>query len=207
MEILRNCGTRTMAVARAKLSYLTFLDWIHKGERATSGKYYDFLCAVRDAEAQAELMAVRTVRLKIVGGWHKVPVRDKDGNYVFRRNPETGEILGDAQGRPEAELADAYKEPDAARAAWYLEHLDPANWGRGSTEGVTVNVNPAPSPPNKSRGRHLDFFSQMVQILVKNGRPLPEPKTKHQGQKAIETTDQAGGKWREGGSMNLVENW
>jgi hypothetical protein len=67
----------------------TFLDWIRRGERATSGKYYDFLRAVKDAEAQAELMAIRTVRLSIFGGWHKVPVRDKDGSYIFRRNPRT----------------------------------------------------------------------------------------------------------------------
>lgn len=92
-DVLRNCGTQTAAAARANVSQVTFLDWIHKGERSTSSKYHDFLCAVRDAEAQAVLIAVRTVRLKIVGGWHKVPMRDKDGNIVFKRHPITKEIL------------------------------------------------------------------------------------------------------------------
>jgi hypothetical protein len=55
-------------------------------------------------------------------------MRDKDGNYVFKRDPITSEILRDARGRPEAEFADKYMELDAARAAWFLERRDPANW-------------------------------------------------------------------------------
>jgi hypothetical protein len=51
VEILRNCGTRTAAAGRSHVHMATFLDWIHRGEQATSGKYYDFLCAVKDAEA------------------------------------------------------------------------------------------------------------------------------------------------------------
>ena len=80
-----------------------------------------FFCAVKDIEAQAVLMATRTVHRAMIGGWFKVPMRDKDGNYVFKRDPITKEILRDAQGRPEAELVDEYKEPDDGRAAWFLE--------------------------------------------------------------------------------------
>ena len=182
MEILRNCGRRTAAAGRAKVNMVTFLDWLRRGAETGSGKYYDFLCAVRDAEAQAILMAVRTVRLAIVGGWHKVPMRDKDGNYVFKRDPMTGEILRDAQGRPQAELADEYKEPDAARAAWFLERRDPANWGGGG-EGVTVNVNPAPARPNPSKRKMLDLFGEAVQILIDNGMQLPQTVLlEHQGE-------------------------
>lgn len=167
---------------------MTFLDWLRRGAETGSGKYHDFLCAVKDAEAQANLMAVRTIRLAIVGGWHKVPMRDKDGNYVFKRDPLTGEILRDAQGRPEAELVDAYKEPDAARAAWFLERRDPANWGGGG-EGVTVNVNPAPPRREPGKKEMLDLFREAVQILVDNGMKVPEPAMlDHQETKAIETT-------------------
>jgi hypothetical protein len=189
VEILRNCGTRTAAAGRVRVHMATFLDWIHRGEQATSGKYYDFLIAVRDAEAQAELMAVRTVRLAMVGGWHKVPMRDKDGNYVFKRDPMTGEILRDAQGRPEAELADEYKEPDDARAAWFLERRAREDFGH-TDPGVTVNVNPAPTRPNPSKREKLDLFRQAIQILVDNGMKVPTEPTllEHQGQKAIEVT-------------------
>ena len=188
VEILRNCGTRTAAAGRIHVHMATFLDWIHRGEQATSGKYYDFLIAVRDAEAQAELMAVRTVRLAIVGGWHKVPMRDKDGNYVFKRDPITGEILRDAQGRPEPELADEYKEPDDARAAWFLERRHRADFGH-TESAVTVNVNPAPTRPNPSKKEKLSLLQQAVQILVDNGMELPKPRMlQHEGQKAIEAT-------------------
>src|SRR5580704_3074286 len=40
VEILRNCGTRTAAAGRSHVHMATFLDWIHRGEQATSGKYY-----------------------------------------------------------------------------------------------------------------------------------------------------------------------
>jgi hypothetical protein len=189
VEVLRNCGTRSLAIARANLAPATFLDWIHRGERATSGVYHDFLLAVRDAEAQAAMLAVRTVRLAIVGGWHKVPMRDKDGNYVFKRDPLTGEILRDAAGRPEAELADEYKEPDDARAAWFLERRVREDFGN-TAAAVQVNVNPAPARPNPSRKEKLNLFQQAVQILVDNGMKVPTEPTvlEHDGQKAIETT-------------------
>jgi hypothetical protein len=193
VDILRNCGPRTAAAGRVHVHMVTFLDWIHRGEQATSGKYYDFLCAVKDAEAQAVLMAVRTIRLAIVGGWHKVPMRDKDGNYVLKRDPITGEILRDAQGRPEAELADEYMEPDAARAAWFLERRDPANWGSGGA-GVTVNVNPPTTRREPGKKEMLDLFEQAVQILVDNGMKLPESAMlEYQGQKAMEVTAKPAG--------------
>jgi hypothetical protein len=192
VDILRNCGTLRAAAGRSRVHMATFLDWMRRGEQATSGKFYDFLSAVKDAEAQAVLMATRTVRLAIVGGWHKVPTRDKDGNYVFKRDA-AGEILRDAQGGPEAELADVYKEPDDARAAWFLERRDRANWGGGDT-GVTVSVSPAPARPNPKGRQLLDLFSQAVQILVDHGMPLPEPVLlQHQGTKVIETTAKQGG--------------
>jgi hypothetical protein len=150
--------------------------------------YGAFLAAVRDAEAQAVLFAVRTIRLKIAGGWHRVPVRDKEGNYVFKRDPMTGEILRDAQGRPEAELVDDYAEPSSADARWYLERKAREDFG-GGDHGVTVNVNPAPTRPEPKKGQLLDLFSQAVQILVDNGMKLPEVVDfSESGQKAIETT-------------------
>jgi hypothetical protein len=166
----------------------TFLDWIRRGEQATSGKYYDFLCAVKDAEAQAQQMAVRTVRLAIVGGWHKVPMCDKDGNYVFKRDPLTGEILRDAQGRPDAELVDEYREPSSADARWFLERRAREDFGGGDPV-VTVNVNPEPRRPNPGKKELLNLFDQAVQILVDNGMKIPQPPLlEHHEQTPIETT-------------------
>lgn len=188
VEILHNGGTRSVAAGRAHIDLATFRDWMRRGEQATSGRYYDFLIAVKDAEAQAELMAWRTIHLAIVGGWYKVPMRDKDGNYVFKRDPITGEILRDAHGRPEAELVDEYKEPDAECACWFLERRDPANWGKGGGEGVTLNVSAAPMRPEPSKREFLDLLREAVQILVDNGMDSPKPKTKPRDQKAIEMT-------------------
>jgi hypothetical protein len=189
VEILRNCGTRTAAAGRANVSLATLMEWLSRGAASSSGKYHDFLTAVHDAEAQATLFAVRTVRLSIAGGWQKVPMRDADGNYVFKRDPLTGEILRDAQGRPEAELVDQYKEPSSADARWFLERRAREDFGGGG-EGVTVNVNPAPARRDPGKKEMLDLFSQAIQILIDNGMKVPtEPVLlDHQGQKAIETT-------------------
>jgi hypothetical protein len=163
------------------------MDWIRRGEQATSGKYYDFRCAVKDAEAQAVLMALRTVRNSMVGGWHKVPMRDKDGNYAFKKDPVTGEILRDAQGRPDAELVDEYREPSSADARWFLERRAREDFGGGDPV-VTVSVNPEPRRPNPSKRQLLDLVSQGIQILVDNGMKVPQPLLEHHEQTPIETT-------------------
>jgi hypothetical protein len=196
VDILRNCGTLTAAAGRVHVHMATLMDWIRRGEQATSGKYFDFLCAVKDAEAQAQLMATRTVRLAIVGGWHKVPRRDRDGNYVFKRDPLTNEILRDAQGRPDAELVDEYREPSSADARWFLERRAREDFGGGDPV-VTKNVNPAPRRPNPGKKELLNLFDQAVQILVDNGMKLREPvMLEHEGTKAIEITATQGGSAR-----------
>jgi hypothetical protein len=166
VEILRNSGTRTLAAGRAKVAMSTFMTWMDRGASTSSGKYYDFLIAVRDAEAQAILRAIQTVELKIVGGWHRVPMRDLDGNYVFRRDA-AGEILRDAQDRPAAEFVDVYTEPDDARAVRFLKCRVRKAFGSGAGEGLTVNMNPSwlarPSPGKKEK---LNMFAQAVQILI-----------------------------------------
>jgi hypothetical protein len=188
VEILRNCGTRTAAAGRANIKMVTFLDWLRRGSETSSGIYHDFLFAVCDAEAQAVLTAVRTVRLKMVGGWHKVPQRDRDGSYIFKRDPLTNEILRDAQGRPEADLVDEYTEPDDACARWFLERRAREDFGNAGPS-ATVNVTPAPARPKPKKKELLNLFSEAVQILVDNGMKLPETAMlEHQGQKAIETT-------------------
>ena len=134
------------------------------------------------------LMACRTVGDSIIGGWFKVPMRDKDGNYIFHRNPLTGEILRDAQERPEAEFVDEYREPSSAVACWFLERRAREDFGRGG-EAVTVNVNPAPARRDPGKKEMLDLFSQAIQILIDNGMKLPESAMlEYQGRKAIETT-------------------
>jgi hypothetical protein len=115
-------------------------------------------------------------------------MRDRDGNYVFKRDSATGEILRDAQGRPEAELVDEYREPSSADARWFLERRAREDFGHTDPH-VTVNVNPAPARPNPNKKQMLDLFGQAVQILVDNRMKLPEPvMLEHHGQKEIETT-------------------
>ena len=105
----------------------------------------------------------------------------------MRRDSMTGEILRDAQGRPESELVDEYKEPDSRAAQWFLERRAREDFGSGA--GVTVNVSPAPTRRDPGKKKILNVFEQAVLILLENGMKLPEwAIQEYLSQKAIETT-------------------
>ncbi len=122
-------------------------------------------------------------RGRLVEGPHARPGRQ----LRFPPRPDTGEILRDAQGRPEAELADEYKEPNSSDARWFLERRAREDFGNHEP-AVTVNMNPAPLRRDPGRKERLDLFRHAVQILVDNGMQLPEPALlEHHEQKPIET--------------------
>jgi hypothetical protein len=49
---------RKPACAFVGIAYATFLLWMSKGRKARRGRYFEFLCAVRKAEADAEVAVV-----------------------------------------------------------------------------------------------------------------------------------------------------
>lgn len=49
--------TRKAAAVSAGIVYVTFLDWLQKGEQARSGALREFFLAVEEAEAEAEVRA------------------------------------------------------------------------------------------------------------------------------------------------------
>ena len=57
------------AAAYAGIDYETFRAWILRGEKTTSGKYYEFQKAVKDAEARCETAIVAQWRKHVPDNW------------------------------------------------------------------------------------------------------------------------------------------
>lgn len=55
-------NTRATSCAYAGISYQTFLNWLERGEKAVSGQYFEFLEAIKKAEADAAVAAVATIK-------------------------------------------------------------------------------------------------------------------------------------------------
>ena len=69
LDALR-CGSHYEPACRAAgISFQTFRNWLARGEREQSGQYFDFLEAVKKAEAAAELRALRLWNKAMPDDW------------------------------------------------------------------------------------------------------------------------------------------
>lgn len=71
-----------VACRYAGISYATFRNWINKGEKSKSGEFFDFLEALKQAEAEAEVRMVMLWQSKMPEDWKAA--RD----FLARRYPE-----------------------------------------------------------------------------------------------------------------------
>jgi len=60
---------RKMACEAVDISYMTFLNWLHRGEKAKSGEYFDFFCAIKKAEGLAKVFHVANIHRHAVTTW------------------------------------------------------------------------------------------------------------------------------------------
>lgn len=103
------------ACAYGGVTYQTLLNWLSRGEAARSGIYFDFFCAVKKAEADAEVAVVAQWRKQIPENWQaardflarRFPRRwgPKDQHSVTADVKHSGEVKGqtDEQLRREVE--------------------------------------------------------------------------------------------------------
>lgn len=68
----------------AGVSYYTFLNWLEKGEKAKSGKYYEFFKAVERAKATARLNYTKTIAGAAAKGDWRAALE-----YLKRHDPES----------------------------------------------------------------------------------------------------------------------
>lgn len=60
---------RAMACEAVDISYMTFLNWLHRGEQAQSGEYFDFFYAIKKAEGRAKVFHVANIHRHAETTW------------------------------------------------------------------------------------------------------------------------------------------
>ena len=96
------------ACEAAGVSYQTMLNWMAKGEKATSGIYYDFFDSVRKAQARARLGYLTTIaKAANEGDWRAAL------EYLKRRDRETwGDSVDVTSGGEKLKIVNVGIDPD-----------------------------------------------------------------------------------------------
>jgi hypothetical protein len=82
LQALRIGSSYEAACAYAGIDYSTFRKWMQKGERAKSGRFFEFFKLVKRAELEAELLCVRSWIKQIPEDWRAAK------EFLERRFPE-----------------------------------------------------------------------------------------------------------------------
>lgn len=108
--LLANGHFAETACAKAKISETTFYAWLQKGERATAGIYREFLEAVKEADANFEVIALGKIKEAAL------PTPERPGQWqayawiLERRHPKKWgrkriEVVGDDGGPVQTEIS------------------------------------------------------------------------------------------------------
>lgn len=81
-ESIRRGNYAQVAARAAGISPPTYYSWLSRGEQAKSGKYVEFLDAIKEAEAEAEHRAVKVVADAMPSDWKAAMT------YLERRYPD-----------------------------------------------------------------------------------------------------------------------
>jgi transposase-like protein len=156
---LRQGATRRAAANAAGLGAWTLHYWMREARRdielGRESKHVDFLRRVERAEAEAEVMAVATLRNVGAGGIIKVPVLDELRRPV--RN-EDGSIR----------LEQVYQEPQWKALAWLLERRFPREWGRKPELSMEFNQQRQASQADidwADDNKVIKLFEEAVKLL------------------------------------------
>ena len=104
-------NTRTASAAYAGIHYSTFCNWITDGEKAKSGKYFDFFDAIKKAEADAEVSNVATIKKHAADNWQANAARyDSQSTLLW-----TSIFSGRRGGRASAALSVPRRDPADGR--------------------------------------------------------------------------------------------
>lgn len=114
------------------ISHQTFLNWLERGRKATSGEYFDFLEAVTRAQSQGLVHAAAAFR-QGMNPSESVAVTT-EAIEETRINPKTGEAY---TYRKSITRRTVTQMPGDWRAAMeYLARRDPDNWARSTPQKI-----------------------------------------------------------------------
>lgn len=105
----------TVAARYAGISTTTFYRWCRRGGEARSGRYYEFLKAVRQAETYAEIRAVAIIQKEMQDNW-RAAVAYLERKFPERWGPEKKRHLLPS-GQPRKERKNVGPEYDTSQLA------------------------------------------------------------------------------------------
>ena len=101
------------------ISKQSFLNWLERGEQESIGIYFDFMCAIKKAEAEAEARRVERIEQAGIGG------------MVTKRITKTT--------KSGTETEETYSQPQWLADMTHLERRHPDRWGRKDRTRVDIN--------------------------------------------------------------------
>jgi hypothetical protein len=101
------------------------------------------------------MLAMRTIRLAIVGGWFQAPVYDSDGNPIPVVDPETGTQKLTENGRPVFMMRHEFQRPDAWLAMRWSALSEPELGG--GPRGAAVKRDGRPGRAEGEPQRRFDI--------------------------------------------------
>ena len=175
-DSIRQGFTEGVAAVRGGIERSTLYNWLRKGRDAKRGLHADFYRAFLDAKAYFEMLATRTVRNGMLGGFRQVPCYDADEKLIPELDPGTGHPLRDESGRPLFKMEWAYQRPDHAFAAKILAKRNPQDWGDGVKPSLDEELDRISKEMDSQPPSHKTFetslFRKAVQFLIDQGLDL-----------------------------------
>jgi hypothetical protein len=193
-ELLRGGMSYKGTAGLCHIGEETLYGWLRHGKAEKGTRLAKFYENVVEARATLEAICVRTIRNEIVGGWFDEPVYDKAGNPIPLRDPQTGEVIRDQNGRPKMEMKPIFREPDVKTAKWMVQRMNPREFSAVDQNQLLPNPQAEldKAPTELTRGepehRHITTSSlaQAVKFLGDQGIDLPGyERTKKREQGAI----------------------
>jgi hypothetical protein len=114
-------GLYKHAAALGGVSRITLNNWLNKGKRAKRGEFFDFLIAVKRAEANAVINAVVRIQKAAEGG-ELIEDRTRTSTRTYRDGSSITVIVH----------VQKWTRPAWQAAAWFLERRCPEDYGRNA---------------------------------------------------------------------------
>jgi hypothetical protein len=178
-DSIRQGFTEGVAAVRGGIERSTLYDWLRKGRDAKRGLHADFYRAFLDAKVYFEMLATRTIRNGMLGGFRQVPCYDADEKLIPELDPRTGQPLRDESGRPLFKMEWAHQRADHIFAAKILAKRNPQDWGDGVKPSLDEELDRISKEMNSQLPSHrtigIPLLTKAVQILVDQGVDIDVP--------------------------------
>lgn len=151
---IRECSTDAAAAQAGGIHRGTFINWMERGEKAQSGRFFDFFNAIMRARAEALVTGAAAIHSGAVGG-----------ETVEEYTEVVKETRTGKDGKPyttqyEKTTIKRIKHPPDWRAGVeYLKRRDPDNWSEKARHELTVTIESA-----------METAADEFERLVRQGR-------------------------------------